>query len=200
MVLVEKVKAQFKDYWWSLLWKHFQDGGKISQIYDKLKELTKSGEVIKPSPDEVYKAFSILDYNKVLVCFVIGEPIIDYKYSPLFQKMSRMIENECFDGLNLNMESNMDYMLEQGVFTLPVVLTRSPNFNHNTLGWQEFTRAVIKRLDQSMNPIMFVYEDSCIEFMDHINTNYHKVIKLEEGCFKIINNHVKKEYNISLKW
>lgn len=200
MELLQREKHKFGDFWWYYLDRHFSNNGEIPKIYAKLKELSSSGEKIKPSSDEIYKPFLLCDYNNVLVCFIIGEPIIDYKYSPLFQNMSRWIENECYNGLNLNLEINLDYMLSQGVFTLPVVLTRSQSFNHNTLGWQVFTRDVIKRLNQSMSSICFVYEDSCIEFIDKIDTKYHTIIKLEEGCFKKINQFMKEKYNILLKW
>lgn len=198
MSLKEKNKEYFAEEWWRLLGNQFETE-KMQDIYSKVKEIAKQEKVL-PTPDMIYNSFKKCDYRDVLVCFVIGEPIIDYSKSKLWQNMSRWIENECFDGLNLNLEDNLDYMLEQGVFNLPIVLTRSKNISHNQVGWQFFTKEVIKHLNNSLNKICFVYEDSCMEFMDGISVNYHKIIKLEEGCFKQINEFMSKEYNTKLDW
>lgn len=194
---LEKIKSNFTDDWWNLLSSEFSESY-MNIIYDKVKDIAKTEKVL-PLPNDIYNSFKLCKYNDVTVCFILGEPIIDHKKSKLFTNISRWIENECFDGLNLNLECNLDYMLSQGVFNLPIVLTRSQNISHNSVGWQEFTRKVIKHLNNSLNKICFVYEDSCMEFMKDIDSK-HKLVLLQEGCFKEINEFINKEYNIRLKW
>lgn len=200
MNLKEQEKSKFLPDWWRGLSYQFETDY-MKDIYSKLKDASKSAEIY-PNRTDIYKEFGLCDWNNVLVCFVIGEPIICYKQSKTWQNISRLIELECFDGLNLNLEDNPDKLIEQGIFFLPVVRTcdKENKINHNQLGWQKFSREVIKYLNKSLNKICFVYEDSCIEFMQGIDTNWHKIIKLEKECFKKIKEYLKQEYNTNVNW
>lgn len=199
MNLKDIVKDQFSDYWWSLLYKNFEEDYMI-KIFQTLSEQSKKKIKIYPASKQVFKEYILCDYNQVTACFVIGEPIIDYKTSNIWQEINKYIEDECFNGLNLNAQETPDYLIKQGIFFLPVIRTKGLKDSHASLGWQNFTRDTIKRLNQSLNKIIFIYEDSCMEFMDKIDTNYHKIEKLEKGTVTKLKNFLKQEYNTNIIW
>ncbi len=199
MNLLETEKEKFSEKWWSLLNHHFSEQY-IIDIYSKLREMNKQKHAILPNRDNIYKQFRDCKYDDVLVCFVVSKPIIQFIKCLVWQYMSMLIEYECYEGLNLNFEDNMDYLLPQGIIHIPVTMTFSRNSDHIHLGWQTFTKDCINHLSNSTNKILFIYEDSCMEMLEGIDFKKHQVELLEPGVFKKTNEFMLKQYNKKITW
>lgn len=198
--MIETEKHKFDEKWWSLISHHFDLNGVIEPIYNNLIELNRKGHKILPNSSDIFKQFRECKYDDVLVCFLTPEPIISYKQSLYWQYMNILIEVDCYDGLFLDNKENMDYLLPQGVIHLSPSLTYSKDNNHIQVGWQPFIKDCIKHLSNSLNNIIFVYDDSCIELLDKGNFKRHKIIPLKSGCFIQINEFLKSNYNFKIKW
>lgn len=197
-MIKDKFKDQIAEDWWNYLEDYFKEGGLVDKNYQILKELSKT-EKVYPSPSELFD-FLKCSWGNTIVCFITEYPMFDYSISKNFQNISRWIELEAFDGFNLNLEKNLKYMSNQGILSLPMILTRSEKFDHREL-WANITLDILEKLTTSFNKILFVIEKRFYDDMSTVITNdYHKVIKLEQGCIKEVNEFVQKEYNIKLDW
>lgn len=196
--LYDQNKDKFTRIWWSYLGHHFREPY-MAKLYETLTKIAKTDSVY-PSKADLFKQFQYCDFPDVKICFIHKFPIISYSQSIFWQNVSRLIESECVNNLQLNLNDNMDYLLSEGVFSLPVYRTWSINTDHSQLEWLVFFKNVVQFLDKSLNKICFVYRSELEELMTGVDFDYHKKILLEEGCFKQINDFIKKEYNIAIKW
>lgn len=194
-------ESKFAERWWSLLGHHFKADGCIQTIYDKLIDIKSKGYEIYPLSNDVYKQFKIRDFDQVMVVFITKNPIRSYESNPQWKLMSKWIETECYDGLNLNLEDNMEYLYQSGVIHVPLNLTIGQDGEHPF--WLPFTKDIIKSLfTNSLNNLLFVVEPEILlnELSDIKGGERHTFIKLEEGCFKIAKEFILKEYNTRIIW
>lgn len=200
MIEIKSIKEKFNDKWWSLLGHHF-DKPYMQQVYLKIMEDAHKGYKIFPKASVIYDRFKLINPDDVRVVFLIKEPIGCYKQSTEWQLMQRMIENECFDGLYLNLEDNMDYMIPQGVIHLSPSLTICNKTDHSNIGWSKFTSDIIDILRTTDNKVLFVSNSDVLT--DYImNSDAYKfdIIPLRDDCFKYINIWMQKEYNTKINW
>ena len=85
------------------------------------------------------------------------------------------IENDVYNGLNLDADTNLTRWADQGVFLLNTVLTveKSRSKSHSKLGWQDFTKATIEALSKNGNNIIFMLWGGDAK-------NYKKLIDLKK--------------------
>lgn len=200
MIEIKSIKEKFNDKWWSLLGHHF-DKPYMQQVYLKIMEDAHKGYKIFPKASVIYDRFKLINPDDVRVVFLTKEPIGCYKQSTEWQLMQRMIENECFDGLYLNLEDNLDYQISNGIINLSPSLTVCNKSNHNQIGWELFTLNVMDILQNTDNKILFVASnDERLEIFKQRVSQKNILIDLEDGCFKIINTFLQQEYNLQIKW
>ncbi len=189
MNLIETEKDKFSPKWWDLLKSHFNKPY-MQQIYLKIMFDADKGYKILPKSDVIYNRFKLINPDDVRVVFLTEQPICMYEQSKEWQLMSRWIENECFDGLHLNIENNLDYLIPFGIINLSSSLTVCNKSDHSNIGWFTFTTDIIHILNNTGNKVLFVSNEITGD----------NVIKLEEGCFIKINQFMKTEYNTKINW
>lgn len=187
MSLRDSLKDKFANKW-DLLPEF--DEKYMSDVYSRIASDVSKKYKVLPSSDTIYNRFKFLNPEDVRIVFMTKDPICTYKQSTEWQLLSRQIEDECCNGLNLNLEDNMDYLIPQGVIHLSPSFTACNMTDHSNIGWLRFYNTVLQQLMKSPNPILFVskYDDF-----------YHD-IKLEKGCFKKINEWMLKHYNTNINW
>ncbi len=203
MNLVDTEKDKFSLKWWDLLKHHFSQPY-MQQIYLKIMSDAQKGYKILPKSDVIYNRFKLINPEDVRVVFLTKEPIGSYQQSLEWRNVQSQIEKECFDGLYLNLEDSLEYMIPQGIIHLSPSLTVCNKSDHSNIGWSKFVIDVINKLNQTDNKILFVgklefFEDELLkDGLDLIDLS--NVILLEEGCFTKINQFMKTEYNETIKW
>jgi uracil-DNA glycosylase len=134
-----------------------------------VREEYKSG-IIYPSPENIFRAFDLCPFGNVKVviigqdpyhgvgqanglCFAVGEEI---KLPPSLQNIFKEIESD----LNVAPLKNGDLSrwAKQGVLLLNATLTVSANTpgSHQKKGWEEFTDAVIEKLSEERENLVFI--------------------------------------------
>lgn len=194
MIEIQAIKNKFNDKWWEKLSHHFSEPY-MEDVFKRIQSDIKKGYKVLPSSNDIFKRFKLINPDDVRVVIITEEPICTYNQSKIWQNMSSWIERECFDGLNLNLEDNMDYLIPQGIINLSPSLTVCNKSDHSNIGWGKLFYDVLNILLNTGNNVLFVYYNPDLV----INPDF-EVIKLQEGCFKYINEFMLKEYNTKIEW
>lgn len=163
----------------------------------KLKEFLKTeidkGKVIYPKPSEYFEAFSKTPLDKVKVvilgqdpyhgpgqahglCFSVQKNV---PVPPSLQNIYKELKDDIV-GFEIPKHGNLTSWAEQGVLLLNATLTveRSAAASHQKKGWEEFTDAVLKVLNASETPKVFIlWGSSAQKKGEFIDTKKHLVIK-----------------------
>lgn len=194
-------QPKFHPTWWNRISSHFGEQY-MQNIYKKLTEYSNARHQIIPKKEHLFSQFRNR-FDDTYVIFIVPHPIYHYNKSRVWNYMSLLIESECYNGLMLNLEENMEYLVDQHVIHVPVTFTQSSpdRPSHFQLGWQQLSRDILKQLsDDKSNKKMFIYEEDCIEMLEVIDTSIHEVQLLQPGVFREINKFMKEQYNLSVKW
>lgn len=195
MNLFKSEREKFNDQWWKLLGHHFKESY-MHKVYTQIKlDASRKGYKVLPNSSDIYQRFKLINPDDVRVVFLLDEPIGIYEQSKTWQLISRWIENEAYNGLHLNLEDNMDYLIPQGIIPLSPSLTVCNKSDHSNIGWKDFVLDIISILMKSDNKIIFITKDG-----GKAIPSKHEYIKLEEGCIKKINEFMLKEYNTKINW
>lgn len=197
--LKEKVKDKFSEKWWEKLSHHFNEPY-MEQIYSKIQSDVKKGYKVLPSSNDIYQRFKLINPEDVRVVFLTEQPICNYQQSLEWRNILSWMEEECFGGLHLNSEENMNYLISQGVINLSPSLTVCNKSDHSNIGWSKFHLDVMEILDNSLNSICFVLPASLYMYGSQCIGDKHVAVKLEEGCFKEINKFMQVNYNTKVSW
>ena len=189
--------AQFAPDWWEKLKDEF-DKNYITTIHRFLQLQVNKGNEVFPVAQDLYKPFRT-DFDDALVVILIPTPIIDYQKSNIMRVMGNYIEDDCYDGLKLNLNLNMDYLTKQSIMILPESLSCGIN-NTGLSMWKQLTIKAVKLLNDSLNTRLVIYHPDCTSLVKFFDNDRHKCIPLESGCFKEADEFLKKEYNITIEW
>ena len=140
-----------------------------AKLYKTVKREYETTTVF-PSPDDIFNAYSLTELKKVRVVILGQDPYHDvgqahglcFSVKPGI-KTPPSLENiykELHDDLGLRIPNN-GYLVKwakQGVLMLNTVLTvRAHEANsHHGIGWEQFTDATIKILNEQDRPIVFM--------------------------------------------
>ena len=139
------------------------------KLYEKVKE-EYATQVVFPPSDEIFSAFSLTPLNEVKVVIIGQDPYhnVGQAHGLCFSVKPEVaippslvnIYKELHDDLGCDIPNN-GYLVkwaEQGVLMLNTVLTvRAHQANsHRGIGWEEFTNAAIRILDEQDRPIVFI--------------------------------------------
>lgn len=159
------------------------------------------GKIVCPSPERIFKPFSMCPYRKAKVIFVLPAPHTNYKHaeglalsvpsSTSKKNLPRNLVNflrEFRRDLKIAPEVNINPHLgswcEQGVLLMNMVLTAEQDgkrMDHSGLGWENFTRRMIGELNDRLEPLVFVFMGSGPDSLKAAVTNdRHKVILLPD--------------------
>lgn len=140
-----------------------------SNLYKKIKTEYESTVVYPPS-DEIFTAFNLTDIDKVKVLILGQDPYhepgqahgLSFSVKPGIQIPPSLLNiyKELHDELGLYIPNNgyLTKWADQGVLMLNTVLTvRAHNANsHKGLGWEEFTDAAIRALNDLDKPVVYM--------------------------------------------
>lgn len=139
------------------------------QLYKKIKEEYDT-KVVYPPSDEIFTAFSLTDLKDVKVLILGQDPYhepgqahgLSFSVKPGIQIPPSLqnIYKELHDELGLYIPNNgyLTKWASQGVLMLNTVLTvRAHSANsHKGLGWEEFTDAAIRALNDMDKPVVYM--------------------------------------------
>lgn len=200
----EKFKEQFHPSWHNKI-RRFIEGEECDKIYQFLKFESQRGKKIAPDSRNTYRAFleTPLDEVKVVLLsycpyhtFYSGYPVADGlafscsvtgKLQPSLDKFYDGLEEDLYDGLNLNYVKNPDlaYLAKQGVLLLNSALTVEMNKagSHQQI-WHSFTKYVIEEcLAYTGIPIILIGKDAQVyeRYMTPLTHGY--IFKIDHPAF-----------------
>ena len=126
-------------------------------------------ETVLPKQNAIFKALELTDYSKVKVVILGQDPYpnpknamgMSFSVNP-GQSVPKSLQNifiERYNDLGLPPSDSGDLTpwAKQGVLLLNAVLTvrAGASASHQNIGWEEFTDAVIKSLNQAPQPIVY---------------------------------------------
>ena len=129
-----------------------------------------SGKVIYPPGGEIFRAFDLTPVDKVKVVILGQDPYhgpgqaMGLSFSvkdgipapPSLKNIFKEIEDDL--GVRMSGSTNLEKWARQGVLLLNSVLTVQAGIptSHSSIGWQEFTDAVIRYLSENRSGIVFL--------------------------------------------
>lgn len=139
------------------------------KLYSKVKEEYNT-QVVYPPSDEIFTAFELTPLSKVKVLILGQDPYhepgeahgLSFSVKPGIKTPPSLcnIYKELQDDLGLYIPNNgyLTKWASQGVLMLNTVLTvRAHNaFSHKGIGWEEFTDAAIRALNEQDRPIVYM--------------------------------------------
>ena len=160
--------------------KEFEDVGRTLQ-----KRVT-AGEKVNPVLQNVFDPFLYCPYDKLNVVFLFN----DFTYNEAKQQYFwNSIEEEIYDGLNLNMEKDIYRLSKQGVLFLNKSLTEGDEEL-----WKSFYNFVINRIKEYNSGIIFV-GDFRTAISSGLFDNWSRSQNLFLPCSEPLSNN-----NFSEKW
>lgn len=138
-------------------------------LYDKVKDEYNRYKVF-PKPDELFKAFELTPLSKVKVVIIGQDPYHEdgqaeglcfsvkkgIKIPPSLVNIYKELNSDL--GIKIPDNGSLTYWAEQGVLLLNTVLTVRAHqaFSHRGIGWEQFTDAVIKAVNDIDRPVVFM--------------------------------------------
>lgn len=166
---VQQDRVQLEPSWKQRLSGEFEKDY-MSQLREFLVSEKKSGKVIYPKGDEYFNAFNLTPFEKVKVVIIGQDPYhgpnqahgLCFSVQPgiPFPPSLRNIFKEINDELGLPVPSHgcLTHWAEQGVLLLNAVLTveQSKAAAHQGKGWETFTDAVIHKVNDELENVVFL--------------------------------------------
>lgn len=142
----------------------------FTKIVHFIKQEKKSGKVIYPEGSNIFNAFSQTPFNEVKVvllgqdpyhgqgqahglCFSVQDGV---KPPPSLMNIYKELHDDL--GKEIPTSGNLLHWAKQGVFMLNAALTVEANtpMSHSKIGWGQFTDAVIKKISDEKQGIIFL--------------------------------------------
>ncbi len=231
----EAFKNQFHESWWGKI-KPFIESKECDVLYAKLKELSRRGKGIAPASAVTFRAFleTPLTELKVVILsycpyhtYSQGAPVADGlafscsvtgKLQPSLEMFYKGLENDLYEGMNLNYLKNPDltYMAHEGVLLWNAALTveKDKAGSHQEI-WEPFTKYVLENiLAYTGIPIIFVGKDAA-KYKKYVTPLTHgHIFEIEHpayaarlqqdwttnGVFKKVSRIVKQNNGYEIDW
>jgi uracil-DNA glycosylase len=177
-------------------WKKELEGEFEKPYFAKLTNFVRSEyntQTIYPAPKAIFRAFDLCPFEKVEVvilgqdpyhgkgqanglCFAVGHEV---PLPPSLQNIFKEIESDLKSPLK-NRNGDLSRWATQGVLLLNATLTVRANSagSHQEKGWEEFTDAVIKKLSEEREHLVFILWGNYAKAKGaHIDRSKHCVIE-----------------------
>lgn len=166
----------------------------LQKLATWLAYIRQSGsKVVYPDSQDVFRALKLCPYTDTKVIILGQEPYyqgnadgLAFSYKDGFRAGQGMqaldvifaeIERDCYNGFNVNMDYQLDYLAKQGVLLLNSVLTvfRGQVGSHKDIGWQKLTQRIIGSLVLNQSPKVFMLwgNDAQKTFGDAVKSTGH---------------------------
>ena len=174
---------------WDLILKDEINKEYFQNLLDKVKELYQT-KTIYPKQTELFKAFRNTSYENTKVVILGQDPYhgenqaeglsfsvkVGVKQPPSLQNIFK----ELYDDLGYPIPSHGSLVKwsEEGVLLLNTVLTveKDKAASHKDLGWETFTDAIIKQLDEKNTPVVFILWGNFARSKKSLITNKNHLI------------------------
>lgn len=181
---------------------------------------------IYPKPDELFNVFNT-DFIDVKVVILGQEPYFNGEghglafsskehCPPSLKQMIEAIEDSIYNGMNLNYDTDLTYLAEQGVFLLNRILTVKKGIpsSHKNIGWEIFTNKVVECLNLHPYDIIYILAGKEAQAIMPIIDPRHHIIEVEhpayaskqnrnwqfEDCFLRANHLLSLQNRKEIKW
>ena len=229
----EKFQDQFHGSWHAKM-KPFIESEECDKIYEFLKKESKRGKQIAPLSSSTFRAFKETRLDELYVImigmcpyhtFKDGNPVADGLLmgcsvtgypQPSLQKFYEGLENEFYNGLNLQIKKNPDvgYLARQGVLMLNAALTTEMNKAGSHIAiWEPFTKYLLENvLDTAGVPIIFLGKDAAryeryvppftwsFTLSHPASASYKQTDWDTQGVFKKVSEIVKQNNGVEIDW
>ena len=199
----------------------------FKNLRQTLHEAQKAGKVIYPPDPLIFNAFELTHFDQLKVVILGQDPYhkegqaMGLSFSvPRGVRVPPSLVNiykEIKRDLNFDIPTHGDltYWAEQGVLLLNAMLTveSSKAGSHSKLGWQEFTNAVIQKISDDREGIVFMlWGNFAKSKKDLIDTDKHHVLEAAHpsplarnafnNCkhFSKANNILKRQSQSEIDW
>lgn len=142
----------------------------FAALSERLHAEKAAGEVIFPPGNMIFRAFDLTPLDKVKVVILGQDPYHGYGQAmglsfsvpdgvpapPSLKNIFKEIESDL--GVRMSGKPNLEAWARQGVLLLNAVLTVRSGMpaSHGSIGWQEFTDAVIKIISDNCSGVVFM--------------------------------------------
>lgn len=200
----------------------------FQQLVDFIKKEKAAGKVIYPPGPFIFNAFDTTPFDTVKViilgqdpyhnpeeamglCFSVPKGV---RMPPSLQNIFKELQNDL--GITMPNQGDLTHWAKQGVFLLNAMLTVEKNkpASHSTIGWQNFTDAVIHRLSTEKEGLVFLLWGKFAQGKEVlIDSSKHLVLKAAHpspfsanagffGCrhFSKANEYLKKKGKTPIDW
>ena len=154
---------------WDLILKDELNKDYFKVLLEKVKELYNT-KTIYPKQTDLFKAFRTTSYRDTKVVILGQDPYhgeneaeglsfsvkVGVKQPPSLKNIFKELHDDL--GYNPPKDGSLVKWAEEGVLLLNTVLTveKDKAASHKDLGWETFTDAVIKKLNEKETPIVFI--------------------------------------------
>jgi len=195
----------FEQGWYEVL-KEYLESNEFLQIAKNIAKDRKRYIIYPPqNSDLLFKVFRIVPYNEVKVIILGQDPYHGEdqydglafsnstlnKAQPSLANILEEVENDIYDGFNLDRVSNLSLYgwAEQGILltnTAHTVIKGQPS--SHLLYWKNFTLNVVEALNKRDDIIWLLWGRHAQNFKQYIKNPTHKIIETSHpsplGCFK----------------
>lgn len=228
----DKFKDQFHESWHNKM-RPFIESEECDKIYAYLKKEAGRGKKVAPLSSNVFRAFKETpltdlkvvmigmcpyhtEYNNIAVAdgLLMGCSITG-RLQPSLDKFYNGVENELYDGLNVNIIKGPDvkYLANQGVLMLNAALTTEINKagSHIAL-WEPFIKHFFECIEVEGCPIIFLGKDAS-KYKKYVSPfTWHFVVSHPasaaykqcdwdtEGVFGKVSKILKDNNNYIINW
>jgi uracil-DNA glycosylase len=185
------MKVTIEESWNSALKEEFAKPY-FEQIVTFLKREKQQGKIIYPNGPDIFRAFELTPFSKVRVlllgqdpyhganqahglCFSVNPGV---KIPPSLANIYKELNTDL--GLPIPASGDLSHWAKQGVLMLNASLTveASKPMSHAQIGWETFTDAVIKKLSDEKEGVVFLLWGKFAQQKEElINTKKHTVLK-----------------------
>ncbi len=187
----EPMNIQIETSWKAILKEEFEKPY-FTALSHTVREAYLGGTLVFPPPEKVFNAFDLCPFDAVRVvilgqdpyhglgqahglCFSVQDGV---KIPPSLKNIYKEIKDDI--GTNIPESGNLERWAKQGVLLLNATLTveESKAGSHQGIGWEEFTDAVIKKIsDEKQHVVFLLWGKYAQDKGAHIDTAKHLVLK-----------------------
>jgi len=162
----------------------------LKNILSKVKELRKT-KTIYPAEENVFRALKETSFNEVKVVILGQDPYHGKdqanglafsveKYvdnPPSLKNIYKEMESDL--GRSVDKSGDLSNLAKSGVLLLNTVLTVEAGLaaSHKDLGWQQFTDAIIKKISEREEPVVFILWGAYARSKKPLIKNHHLIIE-----------------------
>lgn len=183
------MEVNLEESWKKVLTEEFEKPY-FAKLVAFLKQEKEANKIIYPKGSEIFNAYTHTPYDKVKVVILGQDPYhgegqahglaFSVNQGVAIPPSLKNIYKEMASDLGVTTTKNGDltHWAKQGVFLLNTCLTveQAKPLSHQKQGWEEFTDATIKALNQRSEPIVFILWGKPSQLKEKFITQKHHLI------------------------